>query len=191
MKSILVLIGTVTFALASIQSVCADMPWGHARRPIIVPAENEVGVIVEADDAAKEPRLFIPKSLAHRARPVKTASAPSPTQSGVGPAILLPVGGAMALAYFGVGVCLVSGRAVSRKLILLLALAGGGATAVWANPPQRKIEYRNGLSLDGVAVEFVDQGDTIRLILPRSMVAEMAGKLHAVENKANGPNSGR
>ena len=73
-------------------------------------------------------------------------------------------------------------------------MVSAGAGVVCANmPPPIRLgppaihmgpkSYPQGLPLDNVAVEFVDSGDTIRLILPRRVAAELAEKLNATEAK--------
>ena len=182
MKSLFVLLGIALFGVASVASLRADMPWGHIdRRPKGVPPANAVSIIIEADATAKEPRLLIPKALAGCARPSKPVTLLPAAQHGKSPALLLPIGGALALSYAGAGLCLICGRSVSRRLILLLALAGGGGAAVWATSPAPHpvAQHLEGLPLDGVAVEFVDHGESIRLVVPRTVAADMAVRLHA------------
>jgi hypothetical protein len=137
---------------------------------------------IEADDNAKEPRLIVPKSLAGSAKPT---SVPHSNQHGEGPIVPLPLCIAFTLSFGGIGLCLMCGRTIPRVLLMLLAIGVAGGAVVWADTPQplphNPTLHSPILPLDGVTVEFVEVGDTIRLILPRPMVAEMAKKLNASE----------
>ena len=71
---------------------------------------------------------------------------------------------------------------MTRSLLLTLALVGVGGATLWAHPPpppppQLK-SFPDGLPIDGVAVEFAEQGDRVRLVLPKAMLADMAKKLN-------------
>ncbi len=177
MRSIIALVSVAVVGAALFNSVRADMPGGHtSQRPRSIAPYNAVPILIEANDNAREPRLIVPKALARRARESKIASTPPATGRVEGPTILFPVGGAVVLSYAGAGFCLLCGRAVTRRLLLLLALVGAGGGAVWATPPLRQAQRAESpaeLPLDGVAVELVDQGDALRLIVPRPLAAKL------------------
>ena len=94
------------------------------------------------------------------------------------------VGAALALAFAGGGVWLIRGRRSAALLVVALTLIGFGGTLLLANmtPPRSvKKAYPEGLPVEGVAVEFVDEGNSIRLLLPRPVAADLAEKLNATE----------
>jgi hypothetical protein len=187
MRTVSVLIGAAFLFLALVAAVRADIPgFGpKPRRSIGVLPDHARPVVIEVDDKLSGPRLIVPKWLARLARPV-AATSPG-DRRGHGPAMPLPVGIAFTVSLAATGLCLVGGRKVPAVLLAAVVLCGvTGAAAVWANapPPLRpppKKQYPGGLPLEGVAVEFVDRGDSIRLVVPRALVADLAAKLNATE----------
>jgi hypothetical protein len=142
---------------------------------------------VQIDDQAKEPRLVIPRRLLKSARKVaavdvltdtRHAGAISAQAFGWGAAVVAGFG-AMGLAFVRFG-----RRPALGGLALALALVGClgiGRCLIAAPEPEAKKAADPPLVLDGMAVEFTDEGDTIRLIVPRAKLPDLARQL-----KANG-----
>jgi len=179
MRSMKVLIGVLLLGLALVAAVRADVGFGpHPSRPISVPPANAVPVIIQADESAREPRLIVPRSLVRLA---KAEKAP-PALPGGHTALPVPLAVALSLSFAVVGVGLVCGRRMARSLVLTLALVAVGGATLWAHPPPPVLPplkpFPDGLPIDGVAVEFAEQGDRVRLVLPKAMMADMAKKLN-------------
>jgi hypothetical protein len=170
--------GVLLLGLALVAAVRADVGFGpHPSRPIGIPAANAVPVIIQADETAREPRLIVPRSLVRSAKLAKSAAAAPGGRAG----LPLPLAVALSLSFAVVGLGLVCGRRMTRSLFLTLALVAVGGATLWAHPPpppQPPLKpFPDGLPIDGVAVEFADQGDRVRLVLPKAMTADMAKKL--------------
>lgn len=136
-------------------------------------------LVVEVDEKAKEARLVIPQRFLGNA----------PAQPPRGGLSLLPtimVGVALTLGLAFGGLWLVRKRgSVAPLLLASVAVVGLGGAALWANarPPlkdERAPKPRPGLpvlpvlaTLEPVHVETVPQGDTIRLIIPPAMKAQL------------------
>ena len=168
--------------------VRADIPhFGGPRHrpgpPMPVHPANAVPVVIEASDTLTEPRLVIPRPLLARAKKLiperRSASRPS------GPSRWAPTvlaGLALTAALSAAGLCLArrKGRALVAALVLSVACAfGAGRTFLVAQhppppnlPPPPPLEVQ----FDHAAVEVVERGTEVRLLVPRARLGELAGK---------------
>jgi hypothetical protein len=138
---------------------------------------NAVRVLIEVGGPGEtEARMIVPRHLLPRAAQVARAER-APGQSLFAASALLCGVGA-------IGVCL-RRRSSLRALALVLALVGGvalaGRSALRATPPSRPavLALVQELNVGAVQVEITEEGNEIRLLLPRSKVGELARALRA------------
>jgi hypothetical protein len=132
-----------------------------------------VPLTVEASPAETEARLLVPRRLLRNAAPVARLDGQRPLFAVLGGALLVGAGGL--------------GLVRRRSLVLALALAVGalaGRAALWANPPPWRgpiLGPPNTVEVEGlrvaVTVEVVEEGDMVRLLLPRALAADLARDL--------------
>ena len=142
---------------------------------------------LEAGDKDEGAKLFIPKRLLGKAKGMD-AGARKP-QTTVWPSPLVAaVGLTLALAVSGLGFFRLRNRPGGKGLGAVLALAAvliAGRCPLQADapPPPRPPAWA---SLEGgkVTVEVVDDGDTVRLVVPKSQLAQWAAKLKPPEKTA-------
>ena len=182
MKAALRMLAVVAGVLVPTAFACAGI------QVILVPPANAVPIRLEGGGEAKEATLYIPKALLAKARRVndddkkpRTAVWPSP--------LAAVMGMALALAVSGLGFLGLRNRPGGKGLALILALAAvliAGRSPLQANAP---VPFHSGprrVSLSGgdVRVQVVDDGDTVRLVVPKSRLAEWAARLKAPEKSA-------
>ncbi len=180
------------FALCATGPVWADaFPVPHSgprerpRSPMPVHPANAVPVVIEASDTLTEPRLVIPRALLARAKKLPVMRPAAALQDR-----LWRVGAAMALAGLALTAALsVGGLYLARRrgwalLVLMLAgvgcAVGAGAAFVgahpppppnWPPPPPAEIVF------DHAAVEVVERGTEVRLLVPRARLGELVRSL--------------
>jgi len=149
-----------------------------AVRPPVRPQAPKL--VVEVDEKAKEARLIIPQGF--------LVNAPAqPPRGGLGQLPTIMVGVALALALAFGGLWLVRKRGgVAPLLLAAVALVGLGGAALFADV--RPVKDARGpkprpvgpavlpvlATLEPIRVETVARGDTIRLIIPPAMKAQLA-----------------
>jgi hypothetical protein len=129
------------------------------------------------------PRLVVPRRCLDRAKAVENP------ESARAAAPLLP-----AAAVVSLGLCLALGLTRGRRSVLavlaLAAVLGGGGYILnaeanapappptWDHPQQASNPpVPANLTLDDVPVEITDDGDTVRLLVPRDRLAELSATL--------------
>jgi hypothetical protein len=135
-----------------------------------------VPLTIEIDDKATEPRLVIPRKFVAAWNATEDGVKQERADAGLPRLHTMTAGFALSGAFVFGGLWLVRfrGRFGGRGLTLLLgtmALLGvGGAAFVWANaaPPRPIPNPVNVASFGKVPVDFVDKGDSIKLIVSRA-----------------------
>jgi hypothetical protein len=156
-------------------------PRERPRSPTPVHPANAVPVVIEASDTLTEPRLIIPRPLLARAKklPAVRSAAVLPNRATGLPATL--AGLALTAALSAGGLCLArrKGRALVVFLIVGVACAFGASRGPlsahpqpWVPPPLPPLE----LQFDRAAVEVVERGTEVRLLVPRARLGELADK---------------
>ncbi|HZY86216.1 MAG TPA: hypothetical protein VFE78_15390 [Gemmataceae bacterium] len=130
--------------------------------------------MIEASDTVTEPRLVIPRALLARAKKL-TAERRSVSQP-VGASRWAPpvlAGLALAAALSAGGLCLArrKGRALVVVLVLVCAF-GAGRAFLCAGPPPNLTAAE--VVFDHAAVEVVERGTEVRLLVPRTRLGELA-----------------
>jgi hypothetical protein len=146
---------------------------------IPISPRNAVPIVVEVRDDLKEPRLLVPRKLTAQAIPAGSPSAPRR----IG-AVALPLVAGSALALTFAGLCLARGTRFRGMVMLALAsIALGGAILIAhpPPPPMAPFKYDTLPPLDGVVVELTNDGDQVRLQLPRAVAVDLAEMLTARE----------
>jgi hypothetical protein len=134
---------------------------------------------MEASDTLTEPRLIVPRALLARAKklPVTRPAAALPTRA---PAVL--AGLALTAALSAGGLCLARRKGRALLFVLLVGAGcavGAGSAFVGAHPqppilpppPPAEVQF------DHAAVEVVERGTEVRLLVPRASLSELADKL--------------
>jgi hypothetical protein len=151
------------------------------------PADPQlVKLVVEVDDDVKEPRLQIPRAFLGAAGERKGADL------GPGRVPTIVAGLALTLAFASGGFWLLR-RGSSRyfaSAVLALSLVALSATALWADrlpivPPKPASPKEVGtLALpagiqvsDKIAIEVVDKGDAVKLIINKSMAIKKSAEV--------------
>jgi hypothetical protein len=155
---------------------------------------NAVPIRLETGGDAGQTTLFIPKALLERAKPTDPDG--KKAQAVVAPSAMLAlVGLTCTLSIAGLGFVV---RRIGRggaALLMILALAVilvAGRCSVRADaapwphytprppltPPQLKLPAGN------VTVKVVDDGDAVRLVVPKAQLADWAARLKAPEKTA-------
>ncbi len=164
--------------------VHADIP-SFGPRPsrwqrIPVHPSNAVPVVIQTCPDGGPARLLIPRSLLGRAKKVASGERFGALE------MPIPLAVVLMLSAGGLGLVCFRGRRFTRAplvFLFLLAVAGAGASMLWANapPPMPNIDSHkialpitNGKEwkLDKVRVEITEDGDTIRLMVPKSLRSE-------------------
>lgn len=157
-------------------------PRERPRSPTPVHPANAVPVVIEASDTLTEPRLVIPRPLLARAKKLPTtrptaALQDRPWAAGAPTAL---AGLALTVALTAGGLCLArrEGRTLPVVLLTGVGLAvGAGAAFVGAHPqpppPPPPVE----VLFDHAAVEVVERGTEVRLLVPRARLGELARNL--------------
>jgi hypothetical protein len=148
--------------------------------PAPVAPANAVAFEIEVNDQAQVPLLIVPRSRLAVARKVAILDRP---------AVPLTAGVALTAAFVAAGLGLVRGDRGVRRRAASLALIGvlvAGSAAVWANaPPPLDVRRATpcpsvipqappGFPLDGVKVEVTERDGPVRLVIPRSRLADIA-----------------
>jgi hypothetical protein len=139
-------------------------------------------VVIEASDTLTEPRLIIPRPLLARAKKLSGArsAAVLPNRATGLPAVL--AGLALTAALSAGGLCLArrKGRALAAVLLAGVgcAVGAGQAFLVAQHPPPPNLLPPPPLEVqfDHAAVEVVERGTEVRLLLPRARLGELADK---------------
>ncbi len=149
-------------------------------RPPVKPAQ-EATIVVEVDANATAPRLLIPSKIVVRKAELddvlRDRFADNEPGRPWGQTML--AGSALALAVSCAGLWMVR-RGKSNKIPVLILAVGSvlaGTALVWANagPPLRPKPNANQEIFSGkITVESVQEGDTVKLIVPPDIVATMA-----------------
>jgi hypothetical protein len=149
--------------------------------PRLLDPDNAVPFVVEVSDDAKSPRLLVPRGLLSRVKKVAVRDdAGAPRFAGR----LMPLSAGLALAFAGAGLLLVRSGAGLRRLAVLVAVGGALALAglAVAVQPVAVPMPPPPIALEGATVEVVEEGDmqrldqgpTVRLVLPRATAADLA-----------------
>jgi hypothetical protein len=169
----------VVLVAAFASSVRADVGFhtGSYPRWLSVPPRNAVPIVVEVGNDLREPHLVVPKKLTSQAIPAGSTGGPHR----VG-AVSLPLlaGSALALTIGGLWLTRTT-RFRGMAMLALAAAALGGAILIAHPPPPTPppFMYDTLPPLDGVVVELTNDGDEIRLQLPRDVAVDLAEKLTA------------
>jgi hypothetical protein len=177
-------------ALCPAGQVRADVPHfgGPHYRPgpgTPVHPTNAVPVVIEASDTATEPRLVIPRPLLARAKKLiaerhaaalPTKARPAVTSLGLPPVL---AGLALTAALSAGGLCLArrQGRALVVVLVLGVGCAFGAGRAFLGahpQPPNLPPPPPAEVVFDHAAVEVVERGTEVRLLVPRARLGELA-----------------
>jgi hypothetical protein len=180
---------SVSFLLIGVGTV------GTARGDVLKPGPKaetvfKTKLVVEVNDDLKEARLQIPRGL------LQGKGDPRKTDAGALPTIV--AGLALTLAFASGGFWLMrrgAGRGVTVALLALAVLALG-ATALWANAPITTKDFKEGTySLPAVplpagiqlseklTIEIVEKGDTVKLLVNKSMVLKQDKETKGEESK--------
>jgi hypothetical protein len=143
---------------------------------------NAVPVVIEASDTVSEPRLVVPRALLARAKKlpaVRPTAALQDRPRRAGGAATLLAGLALTAAFSTVGLCLARRR--GRALVLLLAVGvgcafGAGRAFLGAHPPPPNFPPPPPAEVQfgHAAVEVVEGGTEVRLLVPRARLGELA-----------------
>ena len=174
-------------ALGPAASVRADAfphfgPRERPRSPTPVHPANAVPVVIEASDTLTEPRLVIPRPLLARAKKLPTmrptAALPDrPRRAGV-PAALAGLALTAALAAGGLCLARRKGRALAVVLLVGTVCAFGAGRAFVGAHPQPVLPLPPAeLVFDHAAVEVVERGTEVRLLVPRARLGGLARNL--------------
>jgi hypothetical protein len=171
----------------------ADMGPGflHTPRPTPVPVrpKNAVQLVIEASDDATEARLTIPRRLLRSAKAVEQKSRADGGSISVPWTLVACTGLTLALAIAGLGLSPFRHRPAAWTVALVVGLAAGMgigcrlASAAEPPPANRFEVVAPGLPLDKVKVEVLEKGDAVRLIVPRTQLAETARRLKEAGKK--------
>jgi hypothetical protein len=155
--------------------------------PTPVHPANAVPVAIEASDTLTEPRLVIPRALLARAkklpavRPTAALQGESRRAGASGGAVTALAGLALTAALSAGGLCLArrKGRALVVLLVVGVACAfGAGRAFVGAHPPPPNWPPPPAeILFDRAAVEVVERGTEVRLLVPRARLGELARNL--------------
>jgi len=176
----------IALVLAVASNGRADIPGPgpRPRRPMPIHPENAVPLVIEVGADEAPARLLIPHALLGRAKKLAIVRGPALGN------LPMAIGLTLTLAITGLGLIRFRKGRPARSLAGLLTLAavlGLGTSMLWANapPPFDAGRLRGGvvpiigngkeLKLDSVRVELTENGETIRLIVPRAKLASLAG----------------
>jgi hypothetical protein len=182
MKMRLGLVALLLLVAAAVVRADVIDPWAPWSRrhdvrfdPRYYASDPSVPVVVSIDDRATEARLIVPK----KHMPSVAALLPNDDTARADarlfrwPVVVIPV--AAALAVSGLWLTGLRPRLGARGLAVLLGvivLGGVGAAIAWGHPPPPPPPPP--LLLKGkVTVEVVEEGDTVKLVLPRDMLKEL------------------
>ncbi len=166
-------------ALGPAAAVRADVaphfgPRHRPPSPTPVHPANAVPVVIEASDTLTEPRLVVPRALLARAKKLPTVR---PAAAGAFPRGAPALAGlALTAALSAGGLCLArrKGRALVVLLVATACAVGAGRAFVRAHPqppgPPPPLEVQ----FDHAAVEVVERGTEVRLLVPRARLGELA-----------------
>jgi hypothetical protein len=175
------------FLLGTVSVVWADIPGpGPRPRPPVpapVVADKSVPLVYEMTDGNGPAKLIIPKKFAGQMKAAidlhssdaVAENAPSRT-----PAILAGVFLTLSMAFSGLWVVrsrgLVNGRTVAM-ILAGVALLGLGGALLWANapPPPNLKAAPPVVNGDRVIIEIVEQGEAVKMILPKNRMAGLVG----------------
>jgi hypothetical protein len=139
---------------------------GNTPPPRDPPAAQKAKLVVEVDPNAKEPKLFIPRSLANM---------PKKADAGISvPTIVAGV--ALTLGLVSAGFWFIRrgpGRSIAASVVVV-SLFVLGVSALYADvpvkpkPPATVKLPADVLLQEDVLIEFTDKGDTIRLIVNKA-----------------------
>jgi hypothetical protein len=175
---------------------------GRFPRPVPVPIPGNVGpLVIEANDNVDEARLLVPRKLLVRRQAaldgdgdkmdaLVEVEGDKPETAAADPLRFRTIiaGSALALALACGGLWFVrfrgrSGKAALPMLLATAALLGAGGAAVWGDvppirrPPQPPPFVQPPIAMPAgtrVRVVIVDQGDAVRLIVNRKVLAKAA-----------------
>ena len=153
---------------------------------------NAVSIRLEVGDDGKEATLYLPRLLLGKAK--RTDADGKQPHAAVWPSTLAVwLGLALTLAIAGRGFLPLRRRPGGKALLLILTLAAiliAGRGSLWADVAPWPFQQRrpsppllDPLVLAGgkIRVEVTDEGDAIRLVVPKSQLAEWATRLHVPE----------
>ena len=150
------------------------------RPPTPVHPANAVPVVIEASDTLSEPRLVIPRGLLARAKKLPTVRPAAalhygPRRPSGATTLLAGLALTAALSAAVLGLARRRGRALVVLLVVGCAFAAGRAFLV-AHPPPPNLLPPPPLEVqfDRAAVEVVEGGTEVRLLVPRARLAELA-----------------
>jgi hypothetical protein len=157
-------------------------PRERPRPPTPVHPANAVPVVIEASDTVTEPRLVIPRPLLARAKKLPTmrptAALPDkPWRAGASTAL---AGLALTAALSAGGLCLARRRGRALVVLMLVGVGsavGAGGAFVGAHPQPILPPPPADVLFDRAAVEVVERGTEVRLLVPRARLGELARNL--------------
>jgi hypothetical protein len=142
---------------------------------------NAVPFVIEASDTLTEPRLVIPRPLLARARKltgVRPTAALQDRLWRVGASTAL-AGVALTVALSVVGLYLARRRGWALLVLILVVVGcavGAGGAFVGARPQPMLPPPPAEVLFDHAAVEVVERGTEVRLLVPRARLGELTGK---------------
>jgi hypothetical protein len=143
---------------------------------------NAVPVVIEASDTLTEPRLVVPRPLLARAKKLPAVRPTAALQERpwrAGGATVL-VGLALTAALSAGGLCLARRRGRALVVVLLVGTVcavGAGRAFVRAHPQPPSPPPPAEVVFDRAAVEVVERGTEVRLLVPRARLGELARNL--------------
>ena len=186
MSNTLRILAALTVVLALAGSAWADLPGGRASKPLPVKPSHAVSIRLEVGADETGAVLYLPKRLLGKA---KLTDQGKNAHAAVAPANLVGgVGLALALTVSGLGLFPILKRPGAKGRALILALAAvliAGRCSLQAQPPAPHTELPQ-LTLSGgkVRVVVMDEGDAVRLVVPKAQLADWAARLKAPEKNA-------
>jgi hypothetical protein len=187
MKSAIRALAVAAAILAPTSLACAGM------QVMLVPPVNAVPIRLEASDEAKEATLYIPKALLSKAK--RTGADGAKAHAWTAPSALVAgVGLAVALGASCLGLLRLRNRPGGLGLLSILALVVFRIVCLCTLQPNapvpREIYTRlrapsADLPAGNVTVSIGDDGDAVRLVVPKSQLAEWAARLKTAEKNAS------
>lgn len=170
------------------------VPTGFASAGIqvmLVPPANAVPIRLETRDDAKEATLYVPKTLLGKAKRLDMGR--DKARVGIWPStVAIAIGLTLASGASGLGFRLIN-RPGGKALAAILALASVlilSRCPLQANarPPPQIYMPRHPLKVDlpggNATIRVVEDGDTVRVVVPKSQLTDWAARLKTPEKSA-------
>jgi hypothetical protein len=179
MKKRLAIVALLLLVVAAVVRADISLPeaysrWGYPE-PRHGATDRSVPVVVSVDEKATEARLIVPKKHMTSVAALLPNDDPAraDARSFRWPVVAIPI--AAALAVSGLWLTGLRPRLGARGLAVLLGvivLGGVGAAVAWGHP-QPPPPPPPVLLKGKVTVEVVEEGDTVKLVLPRDMLKDL------------------